>query len=39
MVEETVSQIRGIGIKKGNVGRIIVGKGAIVELAVVAFFC
>jgi len=40
MVDETVRQIRDIGIEiKENVERVIVGKGEVVELAVVALLC
>lgn len=40
MKEKTVSRIRDTGIKvKENVERVIVGKGEVVELAVVALLC
>ena len=40
MEDRVVSQIRDIGAKvKGNVERVIVGKGEVVELAIVALLC
>lgn len=40
MKELTVNQIRDFGIKvKGNVERVIVGRGEVVELAIVALLC
>ena len=40
MEDRVISQIRDIGAKvKGNVERVIVGKGEVVELAIVALLC
>ena len=40
MEDRVISQIRDIGTKvKGNVERVIVGKGEVVELAIVALLC